>query len=38
LREPMQRTEPLPSKLWASYEAHMAPLKAQIDSIAALAD
>lgn len=38
LREPMQRTEPLPAKLWASYEAHMAPLKAQIDSIAALAD
>lgn len=38
LREPMQRTEPLPSKLWASYEAHMAPLKAQIDSLAALAE
>ena len=38
LREPMQRTEPRPSKLWASYEAHMAPLKAQIDSLAALAE
>ncbi len=36
LREPMQRTEPLPAKLWASFEAHMAPLKAQIDSLAAL--
>ncbi len=36
LREPMQRTEPLPSKLWATFEAQMAPLKAQIDSVAAL--
>ena len=36
LREPMQRTEPLPAKLWASFEAQMAPLKAQIDSLAAL--
>ncbi len=36
LREPMQRTEPLPAKLWAGFEAHMTPLKAQIDSIASL--
>jgi murein DD-endopeptidase MepM/ murein hydrolase activator NlpD len=38
LREPMQRTEPLPAKLWASYEAQMKPLKAQIDALAAMAE